>query len=76
MSDEASTLRRLRKVAQDSGFDVQKGRGGIHADMVGGYRLIHVETNSLVAGDRYQLDLKDVARHLQRLGVLGRGGGR
>lgn len=66
MTSETSTLRRLRKVARDSGFDIKARNGG--------YMLTHTATNTLVAGDRYQLDLKDVAKHLQRLGVLGYGG--
>ena len=39
----------------------------------GGYMLVNAENNTLIAGDRYQLDLKDVAKELQKLHVLGYG---
>jgi hypothetical protein len=65
MLDDPNVERRLRKLARDSGFDIKKRQGG--------YMLVHMDTNTLVAGDRYQLSLRDVAIHMQRLGVLGGG---
>lgn len=67
-----STPDRLRRLARASGYDIRKSRKAQGADNLGGYMLIEMAGNRLVAGDRYQLDLKDVARELQRLHVLGR----
>jgi len=62
---EINVERRLRKLARDSGFDIRTRDGG--------YMLVNAENNTLIAGDRYQLDLKDVAKELQKLHVLGYG---
>lgn len=68
-----AAARRLRKVANDSGFDFRKSRKTISADNLGGYMLTEIKTNAVVSGARYQLDIKDVAKELQRLHVLGYG---
>ena len=62
---EAALFQKLRRLAQGSGFDVKTRHGG--------YMLVNAENNTLIAGDRYQLDLKDVAKELQKLHVLGYG---
>ncbi|MER9306777.1 hypothetical protein [Mesorhizobium sp. M0496] len=63
MIDDDATFRRLRRLARDSGFDVRRHDGG--------YQL--TQGNRVIAGDHHALpDLKDVARELQRIHVLGR----
>lgn len=63
---------RLKKLARDSGYDFHKSRKADSSDNFGGYMLTHVATNTVIAGPKYQLSLKDVANELQKLHVLGR----
>ncbi len=62
LSDEANIIRRLSRLAQASGLTIRK-RGE-------GYQL-H-QGDRILAGERHPLDVKDIARELQKLHVLGR----
>jgi hypothetical protein len=72
MTEERSVESRLRRLARGSGYDFHKSRKAIGGDNRGGYMLVETNANALVAGDRFQLTIQDVARELQRLHVLGR----
>ena len=72
--DDASAERRLRRLARDSGFNFKKSTTSRGPENRGGFQLFHVATNKIVAGIHYELELRDVAIQLQRLGVLGYGG--
>lgn len=74
--DDANAERRLRRVAKDSGFNFKKSTIGMGDQNRGGFQLFQIATNRVLAGTRYELALRDVAIHLQRLGVLGYGGGK
>lgn len=71
--DDAAIERRLRKLARDSGFDFRKATFPRGEQNRGGYQLFEKSTNRVVAGARYELELRDVAIALQRMGVLGYG---
>ncbi|MGO4643243.1 hypothetical protein AB4Z43_32965 [Mesorhizobium sp. 2RAF45] len=72
MNDDASIERRLRRLARDSGFDIKQSTCSIGDHNIGGYQLFERATNRVIAGARYDLDLKAVAVELQKLHVLGR----
>lgn len=74
MSDDAGIERDLRRLAKDSGFNFKKSTTAPGAANRGGFQLYEMATNKVVAGLRYELELRDVAIQLQRLGVLGYGG--
>ena len=64
--------KRLRKLARDSGFDFKRATFAIGEQNRGGFQLFERQTNRVIAGRRYDLDLQGVARELQKLHVLGR----
>lgn len=74
IEDEASVERNLRHLTKGSGFDFKKSTTTPGATNRGGFQLFQIATNKVVAGTRYELELRDVAIHLQRLGILGYGG--
>ena len=54
---EASRERRLRKIAQKQGLLLRKSRSQLSMDNQGGYMIVDPDTNVVVAGERYDLDL-------------------
>ena len=54
---EASRERRLRKIAQKQGLLLRKSRGRLSMDNQGGYMIVDPDTNVVVAGERFDLDL-------------------
>lgn len=74
MTDDASIERRLRRVAKDSGFNFKKSTTTPGTANRGNFQLYEMATNKVVAGLHYELEIRDVAIQLQRLGVLGYGG--
>lgn len=73
MENEASVERRLRRLAKDSGFNFKKSTTSHGPENRGGFQLFEVATNKIVDGRHYELDLRQVAIQLQRLGILGGG---
>ena len=57
---EASRERRLRKIAQKQGLLLRKSRGQLSMGNQGGYMIVDPDTNVVVAGERFDLDLDAV----------------
>ena len=57
---EASRERRLRKIAQKQGLLLRKSRSQLSMDNQGGYMIVDPDTNVVVAGKRFDLDLDAV----------------
>ncbi len=57
---KASRERRLRKLAQKQGFVLRKSRVQLSGDNLGGYMIVDPDTNAVVAGERFDLDLDTV----------------
>ena len=59
--------RRLRRALNKDGYGLHKSRAKlIHADDLGGYMIVDLATNSVVAGSRFNLDLEDVEDFLKQ----------
>ncbi|WP_321340957.1 hypothetical protein [Breoghania sp.] len=65
---------RLRKLAKASGYDLRKATGPTSPRNMGGFRLSEIASGQIIAGERYQLSIRDAAIELQKLHVLGFGG--
>jgi hypothetical protein len=58
----------LRSKAQRLGYRVMKSRDRrTHVNNSGGFMLVNASQNFVVAGERYDLTLGDVARHLTEI---------
>ena len=58
---------RLRRTAKRPGLELRKSRvRNIHVDALGGYQLVDLIDNYLVAGKRWDLELDDVESWLER----------
>ncbi len=55
-----SRERRLRKIAQKQGLLLRKSRSQLSMDNQGGYMIVDPDTNAVVAGKRFDLDLDAV----------------
>ena len=55
-----SRERRLRKIAQKQGLLLRKSRSQLSMDNQGGYMIVDPDTNVVVAGKRFDLDLDAV----------------
>ncbi len=55
---------RLRSQARRHGLGVRKSRAGLSMDNHGGYQIIDVSRNSIVLGERFDLDLDAVEDYL------------
>lgn len=71
---EDANVERRRRLAKGSGFNFKKSTTSQGAANRGGFQLFEIATNKVIAGVRYELELRDVTIHLQRLGVIGHGG--
>jgi hypothetical protein len=54
------TESQLRQRIKLRGYLVRKARGATHADNYGGFQIIDPYNNSLVRGEKYDLDLDDL----------------
>ena len=62
---EKTRENRLRRQAKRLGLAIKKSRAReIHLDDHGGYRIIDLYRNRLVHGQRFELELDDVAAYL------------
>ncbi len=57
---KVSRERRLRKIAQKQGLLLRKSRSQLSMDNQGGYMIVDPDTNAVVAGKRFDLDLDAV----------------
>ena len=51
---------RLRRNLMKNGYAMHKSRRNISADNLGGYMIIYLNGNYVVAGSRFELSLEDV----------------
>ena len=60
MRTEGSMELSLRRMLRKAGYTVQRSRSSIDPDNLGGYMVIDLASNTVVAGSRYELSLEDV----------------
>ena len=58
------TEAQLRREAAKQGYSLQKSRSGYSSDNLGGFRILDPNTNSIVAGERFNLSPEDVEKFL------------
>lgn len=49
------TEAQLRRESAKQGYALQKSRSGYSGDNLGGYRIVDLNTNFIVAGERFNL---------------------
>jgi hypothetical protein len=54
----------LRSRARRLGLAVKKSRGGVSLDNQGGFMIVDADSNFVLAGERFDLSLDDVAEFL------------
>lgn len=60
MLTEKTLVRRIRYELRKVGCTIRKSRRSINADNLGGYMIVDLYGNYVVAGSRFELSLKDV----------------
>lgn len=60
MLSEKSRENKLRRALYKADFLMRKSRADISIDNFGGYMIVDVKTNAVIAGSRFNLDLDDV----------------
>lgn len=65
---DKNRLEPLRSRARRNGLRLSKSRRSIGLDNFGGLMLIDNRSNTVVAGSRYDLDLKDAAEWIDAVG--------
>lgn len=63
--EEIKLESRLRKMLIREGFGLRKSRSAYSGDNLGGYRIVELHNNSIVAGERFDLSLDDVKKFLE-----------
>ncbi|HIX90155.1 MAG TPA: hypothetical protein H9845_04585 [Candidatus Agathobaculum pullicola] len=58
---------RLRRNLMKNGYAMHKSHRNISADNLGGYMIIYLNGNYIVAGSRFELSLEDVQEWLDAL---------
>lgn len=63
------SLKRLRGQAERLGLRIERSTAKVrHIHNVGRYRLVRIENDTVVAGTRWELELKDIRDELHRAG--------
>lgn len=65
MLTEKNREQRLRRALNKVGYALHKSRKSFSADNLGGYMVVDIYYNAVVAGSRYELDLDDVQEFLE-----------
>ena len=60
MHTEGSMEQALRRVLKAAGCTIRRSRNSISPDNLGGYMIIDLSSNGVVAGSRYELSLEEV----------------
>ena len=55
----------IRRALKKDGYALRKSRSTINADNLGGYMIVDIASNAVVAGPRYELSLEDVAEWMK-----------
>ncbi len=59
-SNNVAREKRIRRALNKAGYSLHKSRGSVNADNLGGYMIIDIRGNYVVAGSRYDMELSDV----------------
>lgn len=65
MTANKSLENKVRYALNKAGYGLHKSRRSISIDNLGGYMIVDLECNAVVAGCRYDLSLEDVSEWLQ-----------
>ena len=57
----------LRRALRKNGCMLHKSRANINPDNLGGFQIVDIGMNAVIAGSRFDLDLDDVAEYAQRI---------
>ena len=57
--------KQIRRALKKDGYALRKSRGAVNADNLGGYMIVDIASNTVVAGPRYELSLEDVAEWMK-----------
>lgn len=60
MRTERSREQELRRVLKAAGYRMRRSRNSIGLDNLGGYMIVTLSDNTVVAGGRFELSLEDV----------------
>lgn len=67
MTANKNRERVLRRTLNKAGYALRKSRANISLDNLGGYMIVDIGMNALVAGSRFEMDLDDVCAWVQDL---------
>ena len=65
MYSEKALEQKLRRELNKVGYALHKSRKSLSADNLGGYMVVDISHNAVVAGPRYELDLDDIQELLE-----------
>lgn len=65
MNTNKNQEQRLRRELNKAGYALHKSRRAVSPDNLGGYMIVDLSGNYVVAGSRYELDLVDVENWLK-----------
>ena len=57
----------LRRTLNKAGYALRKSRANISLNNLGGYMIVDISTNAVVAGARFEMDLDDICDWVQDL---------
>ena len=60
MDTEGSMEQALRRTLKAAGYTIRRSRDCINPDNLGGYMIVDLSSNAVVAGSRYELSLEEV----------------
>lgn len=58
------TEAQLRRAAKKQGYALKKSHSGYSVDNLGGFMIINLNTNAIVAGEHFEMSLEDAERFL------------
>lgn len=67
MPTEKSLENKMRRILAKSGYSMHKSRRQIRVDNWGGYMIVDIYMNAVVAGSRFELSLPDVEQWVKEM---------
>ncbi len=64
IQEEKNRESRIRRLAHNQGYSIEKSRAAISGNNLGGYRVIRGQYGRAEAGDKYNMSLEDVEKYL------------
>lgn len=65
MTANKNLEKKLRRALNKAGYTLRKSRARINPDNLGGYMIVDMHINAVVAGSRYELNIGDVQTWVQ-----------